>query len=99
MAAIRGTLKNGTIVLDRSIDWPEGARVRVEPIEEEASVGIRDEDWPTDPAGIAKLLARMDQVEPMEMTPEEEAELAAWRKKVKEYTIANMSKRIEGLFE
>ena len=99
MAAVKGTLKNGTIILDRPAEWPEGARVRVEPIEEEVSVGIRDEDWPTDPEGIAKLLARMDKVEPFEMTPEEEADLAAWRQKVKEYTIANMDKRIEGLFE
>jgi hypothetical protein len=99
MAAIKGTLKNGTVVLDRPIDWPEGSRVRVEPIEQGVPLGIRDEDWPTDPASIADLLARMDKVEPFEMTPEEEANLEAWRRKVKEYTIAKMDKRIEGLFE
>src|SRR5262249_44529222 len=84
MAAIKGTLKNGTIILDRPADWPDGSRVRVEPLEEEQSLGVRDEDWPNDPEGIAKLLARMDRVEPFEMTPEEEAELVAWRQKVKE---------------
>ncbi len=33
------------------------------------------------------------------MTPAEEADLAAWRQKSKECTIANMHRRIEGLFQ
>jgi hypothetical protein len=33
------------------------------------------------------------------MTPREEAEWHEWRQQVKEYTIANMNKRIQGLFE
>jgi hypothetical protein len=55
---------------------------------------MHEEDWPTTAEEIAKLLAQMDQIEPLETTPEEEADRAAWRKKVKEYTIANMGKRI-----
>jgi len=38
-------------------------------------------------------------LEPLEITPEEEADLAEWRQRVKEYTIANMHKGIEGLSE
>ena len=45
MSAIRGTLKNGQIILDGPppADWPEGARVVIEP----ASAGI-DGDIPQD---------------------------------------------------
>jgi hypothetical protein len=32
-------------------------------------------------------------------TPEEEADIAAWRQRVKEFTIANMNKRIDEMFE
>jgi hypothetical protein len=37
---------------------------------------MREEDWPTTHEGIAALLARMDQVEPGWLSPEEDA---AWR--------------------
>ena len=33
-------------------------------------VGMREEDWPTTPEGIAALIAKMDQIEPF-LTPEE----------------------------
>jgi hypothetical protein len=44
--------------------------------DEYVGVGIREEDWPTTPEGIAALLLKMDQVQPF-LTPEEEE---AWRK-------------------
>jgi hypothetical protein len=37
---------------------------------------MREEDWPTTPEGIAALLARMEQVEPGWLSPEDDA---AWR--------------------
>jgi hypothetical protein len=52
------------------------------------TLGIPDDQWPTDPEGIARLVAHMDEVEPFEMSPTEEAHLETWRRKVKEYTIA-----------
>ena len=102
MTALTGTWKNGQIVLDEPADWPEGCRVFIEPIPEGEALGIREEDWPTDPEGIARHLALMDQIEPLKMTPEEEAEWQAARKAQKEFEIANWekrSRRIERLFE
>ena len=102
MSAIKGTWKHGQIILEESADWPEGTELLVEPVPQEATLGIREEDWPTDPQGIAKHLARMDQIEPLEVTPEEEAAWQAARKAQKEYEIAKWNercKRIEGLFE
>ncbi len=98
MSAIRGKYVNGAVVLGRAADWPDGTEVIVEPVPSGGPVGMRDEDWPTTPEGIAALLARMDQVEPLELTPEEEADIAAWRQKVKDYTIAHMNDGIDGLF-
>jgi hypothetical protein len=102
MNGINATYRNGQIVLDEPVDWPEGKRLRVEPVTEEETVGIREEDWPTDPEGIARHLALMDRIEPLEMTPEEEAEWQAARKAQKEYEIATWEERcrkIERLFE
>jgi hypothetical protein len=77
MNALQGTIKNGQIVLDAPNELPEGTRVEVLPIDvAQPTFGMREEDWPTTPEGIAELLARMDQVEPGWLSPEDEA---AWR--------------------
>ena len=98
MSAVRGKYVNGAVVLETLADWPDGTEVIVEPLPNGESIGLRDEDWPTTSEGIAELLARMDRVEPLELTPEEEADIAAWRQKVKEYTIAHMNDGIDELF-
>jgi hypothetical protein len=97
---IRATWKDGRIVPDVPVDWPEGCRLLVEPEKMEASpIGVGDEDWSDSPAAISNWLAWYDSLEPLEFTPEETADLAEWHQKVKEYTIANMHKGIEGLSE
>jgi hypothetical protein len=74
---LTGTWKNGQVILDGPADWPDGCKLRVAaipgPIEQ---TGIPDDQWPRDPQGIAELLERMDQIEPFEMMPEEEADWA-----------------------
>jgi len=77
MNALQGTIKNGQIILDSPATLPEGTRVEVLPIKgARPALGMREEDWPTTPEGIAALLARMDQVEPGWLSPEDDA---AWR--------------------
>jgi hypothetical protein len=98
MSAIRGKYTDGKVILDSAADWSDGTEVLVEPAAGGEQIGIRDEDWPATPEGIAALLARMDHVEPFEMSPDEEADIAAWRQRVKEYTIAHMNNGIDELF-
>jgi hypothetical protein len=94
------TWKNGQVVLDSPADWPEGCKLRVVAISQAAElIGIPDDQWPTDPQGIAELLKRMDQIESFEMTSEEEADWLAWRQKIKELELASFEKRTAGLFE
>ena len=98
MAVIRATWKNGRIVPDVPVDWPEGCRLTVEPeVVESTPIGVRDDDWSDSPEAVADWLAWYDSLEPLDFAPEEEANLADWRQRVKEYTIANMHKGIEGL--
>jgi hypothetical protein len=98
MNSIEGTVSHGQIVLDAPVDWPEGCRVRIEPLATEGLNGGAGEE-PESPEAIAEWLRWYDSLEPLEFTPEEEADLAAWRQRVKEYTIANMHKRVGDLFE
>lgn len=77
MITLQGTLRNGQVVLDAPSTLPEGTRVEVLPVEaHRPALGMREEDWPTTPEGIAALLAYMDQVEPGWLSPEDDA---AWR--------------------
>jgi hypothetical protein len=77
MNALQGTIRNGQIVLDAPAALPEGTRVEVLPIDRaRPTLGMREEDWPTTQEGIAALLARMDQVEPGWLSPEDDT---AWR--------------------
>ena len=99
MILLKGTIQNGQVVLPQPADLPDGTEVTVWTHGVCKGLGIPDDEWPTDPEGIARLLARMDRVEPFDMTPEEEADVAAWRQKVKEYTLANQDKAIKGVFE
>lgn len=77
MNVLQGTIKNGQIILDAPVTLAEGTRVQILPVEAStSSLGMREEDWPTTPEGIAALLARMDQVERGWLSPEDDA---AWR--------------------
>jgi hypothetical protein len=78
MSTVRGRYIDGKVILDAPADWPEGAEVNVTPAEEYVGIGMREEDWPTTPEGIAALIARIDKMEPV-LSPEE---YEAWRKEL-----------------
>jgi hypothetical protein len=85
MNAIKATYCNGQIVPQGPVDWPDGTELVIEPVMPAATLGLRDEDWPTDPEGIARHLALMDRIAPPEMTPEDEANWRAARQAQKEF--------------
>ena len=102
MNAIKGIYKNGQIILDRPADWPEETEVLVEPLPQEQTLGIREEDWPTDAEGIARWMAAFDAILPLQMTTEEEAEWQAAREAQKAFELARWeerARRIERLFD
>ena len=102
MNAVKGTYQNGQVILKECADWPEGTEVVVEPVALERNLGIRDEDWPTDAEGIARHLALMDRIEPLVMTPQEEADWEAARTAQEEHDLATSeehARRFEGLLE
>ena len=88
MIAISGTYRDGKVTLNAPADWQEGATVRVELDADYVGVGMREEDWPLDPEGIAALLAKVDVLEPF-LTPEEDERWRAALKEDREHSIAN----------
>jgi hypothetical protein len=73
MNAVKATFKNGQIIPAEPVAWPEGTELRVEPVAEADTGGLREEDWQTDPEAVADWLRWYASLEPLEFTPEEEA--------------------------
>jgi hypothetical protein len=103
MSAIRGMIQDGKVVLDAPAALPDGTLVTVSVAgtEEYVGIGLREEDWPTTPEGIAALVAKMDQIQPF-LTPEEEEAWHKARAEQKAWELANWGahcKKIEDLFK
>jgi hypothetical protein len=77
MSAIRATWKNGRIIPDDPVDWPEGARLLIEP-DPAGSLEVSDDAWSNTPEAIAEWLKWCDSVQPLIVSPEEEADAEAW---------------------
>ncbi len=98
MNAILSVVKNGRVEVDVPADWPDGTPVRVE-------LGLNgqakyDDERPETPEEIEAWLRWFHSLEPIVMTPEEEAAWEADRKLQKEFDNApERDRRIEGIFE
>jgi hypothetical protein len=102
MNTVKGTVQNGHVVLDNPTVLPEGSRVIVEAITEGEMSGIREEDWQDTPEAIAAWLRWYDSLEPLERTPQEEAEWRGARQTQRESEKAafvEWSDRLQGMWE
>src|SRR5271155_5582097 len=91
MNAILSVVKNGRVEVDAPPDWPDGTPVRVE-------LGLNgqakyDDERSETPEDIEEWIRRFREIEPIEMTPEEEAAWRADRKLQREFDIANAAER------
>ena len=80
-ALLKGVVRNGRVELDAPIDWPDGTEVVV------ASSDPNRDDDPMSPAEIARVLAAMQLLEPLEIPDDVAADLDAWEKRIEQYGI------------
>ena len=101
MKTLTATWKDGRILPDEAGDWPDGFRLRIEPLDQTESLGIRDNEWSDTPEAIEAWIRWYDSLEPLEFTSEE---LAAWqsdREEQKKLELAQWeprSERVERIF-
>ena len=91
MNAIRATWKNGQIIPDGPVDWPEGARLVVEP------EAMPEEESLDTPEAIADWLKWYDSLRPLIFTEEERAGWEADRQARKEWEKAHFYEHAEKL--
>lgn len=92
MSVIAGTVRNGVVVPSRKLDVAEGTPAEIHIGEQQ--LGMREEDWPTTPEGREALIAAWESHEPIILTDEELADLAAWRATMKAFNIEAVRKQM-----
>lgn len=96
MNAIMATWKNGQIMPSEPVDWPEGIRLLVEPIELNGQkVGLTEEEWDDSPEGIAKWIAAVEKIEPMVWAEGEREEYERYREEERKFNIDAVRKQME----
>jgi hypothetical protein len=95
---IRGVVRNGRIEVESPINLPDGTELLIPLPEGMSPPPAPEPGWDNSPEGIAAWLAWFDSLPTLTTTPEEEADTAAWRKKMGEHGIARMEKGVEELF-
>jgi hypothetical protein len=96
MTTITAVIRNGQVELPRRLDLPDGTEVEVL-LPEPAGTAVGSEEQPMTPEEIAHTLAAMDQMEPLEMTDEERAALAAQRQAQKEWEKVHFNEHADKL--
>jgi hypothetical protein len=68
MTQTSGIYQNGKVILDQSVDWPDGAPVEVvckNAEESQSDICVDGSPWDDSPEGVQKRLAWFDSGEPM----------------------------------
>lgn len=71
-AVLKGFIRNGRVEVDEPVNLPDGTEVWVAP-----EVTSRD-DGPVSPEEIARVLAAMQRLQPLDIPSEVEADLDTW---------------------
>jgi hypothetical protein len=86
--ALKTVVKNGRIDLAAPADWPEGCEVVIEPLPTAAEkIGLDESEWRDDPAALANWEAWIKTIEPLEVTPEEEAAIGRFNEEMRRYNV------------
>ncbi len=92
MNAIKAIVRNGRIETDEPLDLPDGTELLFS-----EATGSADEDEPT-PEEIARVLAAMERLQPLDIPPEVAADLDAWERRLNQRGIDDFEKGLESAF-
>lgn len=111
MNAVLGTYRDGQVILDSEVDWPNGAslEVRLGSSADTTAQGVRDREErcvdgsrpPSTPEEIEEWLAWFDSRERLNLSPEEQERIEQYRQAEKQVQIELMRQNwteVEKLF-
>jgi hypothetical protein len=77
MIRTNGVIQHGRVELKEPINLPDGTEVSLAILESRSEINS-DEAWDHTPAGVADWLKWYDSLQPLMMTPQEEADAQSW---------------------
>lgn len=93
MVSVHAKWKEGRVVVDEAVDWPEGCELEVRPV---AANGSNNDDVESnDPAAIERWIAEFQAIPRLEMTAEEEAEWQVARQAQREFELKTFDQRAD----
>ncbi|MBI3861809.1 MAG: hypothetical protein HY290_07925 [Planctomycetia bacterium] len=99
---MKATWRNGQIVPDGPVDWPDGCRLTVDPEPCLAFIGMTEDEQGDDAESIARWIEAFEALPPLEMTPAEEAAWQSARSAQRALDTANFDRRaatLRGMWE
>ena len=91
-AMLKGVIRNGRVEMAELIDLPDGTTVVVAPD------GAGDDPGPVPPDEIARVLAAMQRLEPLDIPKAVGADLDAWEHNLNQHGIDRSESGIEDVF-
>ena len=91
-AVLKGVIRHGRVEVDEPIDLPDGTAVVLTP----ETAG--DEDGPASPAEITRVLAAMQQLQPLDIPAAVADDLDAWERRVNQHGIDRGESGYEDVF-
>jgi hypothetical protein len=95
MIAIGATWKNGQIVPDEKVDWPDGCRLTIEVEPFAAITGMTEDEQGDAPEAVAEWIAEFRAIPALIMSSEEEAGMLAWEQRMKEFNIEAVRRQMQ----
>src|SRR5437763_1516735 len=95
MSAVKALWKNGQVILQSPADWPEGSRLVVA---EDAATDVNfmtEEQQSDDPQAVQQWIDELRTLPAVPLTAEQEADLVAWRQRVKDFNLAAVRRQME----
>jgi hypothetical protein len=103
MTPLEATVRKGGLQLKQPLDLPDGTEVLIQLLNGAAGLGqitgMTEEEQGDDPDSIRRWIEEFDAIPPLLMTPEEEADLVAWRAKAKAFNLAAVRGQMEEGFQ
>jgi hypothetical protein len=88
MKPITGIVRDGQIIPQGQVDWPNGTKVDISLQQESLErFGIDESQWRDDPAALADWQAWIKTIEPLEFTPAEQAEMDRFKQAMRQYNV------------
>jgi hypothetical protein len=96
MTAARVTVRNRRIELDAPEEMPDGTELLIEmSLADEDKIGIDESEWKDDPESIREWVEWVKSIEPLEFTPEEQAEADRSNEEFRRFNLEAVRKQME----